>query len=128
MARRARMPSIWSARIPRSSAMPPPREIRMASQLRDVAFTDYASNPIAQAAAAELNKLTAYRGPRDSSGHVTTENLFHGVFPGEQVGPYISQFMITPTSFGQQPISQLMTTYTPGIDYMTDETTFFQVQ
>src|SRR5581483_1967886 len=30
--------------------------------------------------------------------------------------------------FGQQPISQLMTTYTPGIDYMTDETTFFQVQ
>ncbi|HZQ67777.1 MAG TPA: vanadium-dependent haloperoxidase [Terriglobales bacterium] len=99
-----------------------------ASQLRDVAFTDYASNPIAQAAAAELNKLTAYRGPRDSSGHVTTENLFRGVFPGEQVGPYISQFMITPTSFGQQPISQLMTTYTPGIDYMTDETTFFQVQ
>jgi hypothetical protein len=29
---------------------------------------------------------------------------------------------------GQQPISQLMMTYRPGIDYMTDTTTFLQVQ
>ena len=103
-------------------------EMMWASQLRDVAFTDYASNATAQAAAAELDKLTAYRGPRDSSGHVTPDTLIRGTFPGELIGPNISQFMITPTSFGQQPIDQLMTTYLPGIDYMTDTTSFLQVQ
>src|SRR5262249_50627304 len=46
-----------------------------ASMLRDVAFTDYAGNSTAQAAAAEMDKLVGYRGPRDSSGHVTTETL-----------------------------------------------------
>lgn len=102
-------------------------EMFWASQLRDVAFTDYASNATAQAAAAELDKLTAYRGPRDSTGHVTPDTLIRGVFPGELIGPNISQFMILPTSFGQQTIDQLMTTYLP-IDYMTDTTTFFQVQ
>lgn len=99
-----------------------------ASQLRDVAFTDYGSNATAQAAAAELDKQPAYKGPRDSTGHVTTDNLFRGVFPGETIGPYMSQFMILPTSFGQQPLDQLMTTFLPGIDYMTDTTSFFQVQ
>ena len=99
-----------------------------ASLLRDVAFTDYGSNATAQAAAAELDKLPGYRGPKDSTGHVTTDTLFRGVFPGELIGPYMSQLMITPTSFGQQPISQQMITYLPGIDYLTDTTTFFQVQ
>lgn len=99
-----------------------------ASLLRDVAFTDYAGNATAQAAAAELDKLPGYRGPRDSTGHVTTETLFRNVFPGELIGPYMSQFMIQPTNFGQQPIDQQMTTYLPGIDYMTDTTSFLQVQ
>jgi hypothetical protein len=40
----------------------------------------------------------------------------------------MSQFMITPTACGAQPLNQLMTTYLPGIDYMTDTTTFLQVQ
>jgi len=99
-----------------------------ASQLRDVAFTDYATNATAQAAAAELDKQPAYKGPRDASGHVTTDNLFRGSFAGETIGPYISQFMVQPTSFGQQPLDQLMTTYLPGIDYLTDTTSFLQVQ
>ncbi len=99
-----------------------------ASQLRDVAFTDYATSATAQAAAAELDKLPAYKGPRNSSGHVTTDNLFRGVFAGETVGPYMSQFMILPTAFGPQPLDQLMTTFLPGIDYMTDPTSFLQVQ
>ncbi|HKS76918.1 MAG TPA: vanadium-dependent haloperoxidase [Terriglobales bacterium] len=98
------------------------------SQLRDVAFTDYATNATAQAAAAELDKQPAYKGPRDSSGHVTTDNLFRGPFAGETIGPYMSQFMILPTNFGRQPLDQLMVTALPGIDYMTDTTSFFQVQ
>jgi len=99
-----------------------------ASLLRDVAFTDYATNATALAAAAELDTLPGYQGPRDSTGHVTTETLFRGIFPGELIGPYMSQFMILPTSFGQQALSQQMTTYLAGIDYMYDTTTFLQVQ
>jgi len=103
-------------------------EMYWASLLRDVAFTDYASNATAAAAAAELTTLRHYRGPKDSKGNVTPNLLFRGAFPGETIGPYMSQFMITPTSFGQQPIDQLMNTYLPGIDYMTDTASFLQVQ
>jgi hypothetical protein len=103
-------------------------EMYWASLLRDVAFTDYASNGTAIAAAAELTTLPGYRGPKNSQGSVTPDLLFRGTFPGETVGPYMSQLMITPTSFGQQPIDQLMNTYQQGVDYMTDTTTFLQVQ
>ena len=103
-------------------------EMYWASMLRDVAFTDYGTNATAQAAAAELTKTFGYRGPRDGNGNVTTDLLFRGNFPGETIGPYMSQLMITPTSFGQQPIDQLQNTYLPGIDFMTDTTTFLQVQ
>jgi len=103
-------------------------EMYWASLLRDVAFTDYSSNATAVAAAAELTAQSTYRGPRDSSGNVTPDLLFRGTFPGETIGPYMSQLMITPTSFGQQAMPQLMTTYQAGLDYMLDPTTFLQVQ
>ena len=103
-------------------------ELYWASLLRDVAFTDYATNATAIAAAAELTTMPAYGGPRDGNGKVTPDLLFRGAFPGDTTGPYISQFMITPTTCGAQPLNQLMTTYLPGIDYMTDTTTFLEVQ
>ena len=99
-----------------------------ASMLRDVAFTDYESNSTAAAAAAELGAQPDYRGPGDSNGNVTPDLLFRGNYPGETIGPYVSQLMITPTNLGQQPVDQLMMTYLPDINYMTDTTTFLQVQ
>ena len=54
--------------------------------------------------------------------------LFRGIFPGETLGPYISQFFITPTSFGAQPISQQMVSYLPNIDYMTNFSDWLTVQ
>jgi hypothetical protein len=103
-------------------------ELYWGSLLRDVAFIDYAGSATASAAAAELTSLPAYRGPRDTSGDVTPALLFRGGFAGDTIGPYVSQFMIAPTALGSQPMDQLMTTYLPGIDYMTDTTTFLQVQ
>lgn len=99
-----------------------------ASLLRDVPFAQYASNPVAIAAAAETSRIPVYQGPRDSSGQVTPDFLFRGAFPGETLGPYISQFFITPTSLGQQPISQQQLTYLPNIDYMTDFGSWLDVQ
>ena len=103
-------------------------ELYWASLLRDVAFTDYASSSVANAAAQELSTMPGYAGPRNGSGQVTPDLLFRGTFPGETVGPYISQFFITPTTCGAQAMSQQMTSYLTNVDYMTDATTFQQVQ
>ena len=89
-----------------------------ASLLRDVAFSDYKTNPLAAMAAAELSAMHTYLGPRTSTGQVTPNLLFRGIF-SKGLGPYLSQFLVTPTTLGVQPISQLATTYLPGIDYMT---------
>ena len=99
-----------------------------ASLLRDVAFTDYASSALACQAAAELGEQPTYRGPRNRSGQVTPHLLFRGAFPGETLGPYVSQFFITPAMFGAQPMSQRMATYLPNIDYGTDFATWLDIQ
>jgi hypothetical protein len=98
------------------------------SLLRDVSFSDYDSSALASMAAAELSALPGYLGPRDGHGHVTAGLLFRGGFPGEALGPYLSQFFVTPTSFGSQPISQQMITYLPNVDYMTTFSDWLTVQ
>jgi hypothetical protein len=99
-----------------------------ASLLRDVPFTRYASNPVAIEAAQETSGLPVYQGPKNGSGQVTPDLLFRGAFPGETLGPYISQFFTSPTSLGQQPISQQQTTYLADIDYMTSFSDWLTVQ
>jgi len=108
-------------------------ELYWASLLRDVAFTDYPANPVAIEAAKELSGLTSYKGPRDASHKVTPQLLFRGgladgSFPGETIGPYISQFLIKSTAMGSLPIDQKYMTLKRDVDYMTDPTTFQQVQ
>ena len=96
--------------------------------LRDVNFTAYASDPLAIQAAAELSAQSAYTGPRNIAGHVTPNLLFRGNFPGETLGPYISQFLLQPTFLGSQPIVQQQWTYLPGIDYATDFASWLAIQ
>jgi len=102
-------------------------ELYWCSLLRDVAFTDYATNHLAKDAAAELSTLASYAGPW-AGGSVTPELLFRGGFDGETVGPYISQLLLTPTFFGAAPFDQRYIAYRAGIDYMTDQTTWYEVQ
>jgi len=102
-------------------------ELYWASLLRDVPFTQYAANPLANQAAQEISGQPTYAGPR-RNGQVTADLLFRGGFPGETVGPYVSQFRITPTWLGQQPIGQQYLTHLPNTDYMTDPTSWFIVQ
>jgi hypothetical protein len=99
-----------------------------ASLLRDVAFHDYDSSPLAAWAAEELTGLPTYLGPRNSHGQVTTDLLFRGGFPGETLGPYLSQFFLRPAFFGAQPMSQQMVSYLPNIDYMTTFSDWLAVQ
>jgi membrane-associated phospholipid phosphatase len=99
-----------------------------AALLRDVAFADYGSSSLVAAAATELGGQATYLGPRDGTGQVSPNLLFRGAFPGESLGPYISQFFVTPTSFGAQPLSQQQATYLPDVDYMTTFSDWLAVQ
>ncbi len=91
---------------------------------RDVNFTQYGQEPLTQAAIAELNSLSAFRGSKP----VTPQTLFRGFTAGDVAGPYVSQFLLMPFSYGAVPVTQLLTTYAPGVDYMTDQASWLAVQ
>jgi hypothetical protein len=99
--------------------------------LRDVPFSNYATDPTAQAAAVELSKLADFRGPKENQ-KVTANTLFRGFTPGDVAGPYVSQFLIKPLQYGAIPIDQKINTYLPltsgGSDYMTTPASFLAVQ
>ncbi len=64
---------------------------------RDVPFHEYKRNDEIRDAAVELNSVDGYRGPGSevdaTSDGVHTGNVFRGIVPGAQTGPYVSQFL-----------------------------------
>jgi hypothetical protein len=91
---------------------------------RDVNFTQYGDEPLTKAAIAELNSVPSFHGPKP----VTPQNLFRGFTAGDVVGPYVSQFLLLPFNYGAVPVTHLLTTYAPGVDYMTDQASWLAVQ
>ncbi|HYW13436.1 MAG TPA: vanadium-dependent haloperoxidase [Longimicrobium sp.] len=57
---------------------------------RDVPFVDYATDPIIQQAVVSLNTEFPSHGGTVPG---TWQTVFRGIFPGEQKGPYVSQFL-----------------------------------
>jgi hypothetical protein len=96
--------------------------------LADVPFTEYATNSLVGQAVADLNNMSYFASSANNQCPypITRANLFRGQFvpgDGNVQGPYVSQFMIQPTYYGAQPLSQQYQTYLPvgggGTDYMT---------
>ncbi len=102
-------------------------ELYWMALVRDVPFTDYDTNPLTRAAAADLSRLSDFRGPT-AGGQVTPGTLFRGFTPGDLIGPYLSQFLLRPVPCGAQHINQLIRTVLPGIDYMTRYPAWLDVQ
>jgi hypothetical protein len=96
--------------------------------LRDVPFSQYASNPIANAAAADLTSYGNDFNGAKLGGSVTTGALFRGRTPGDLQGPFISQFFYQDCNFGANKLEQKIQTTLPGINYMTDFATWLAVQ
>lgn len=101
--------------------------------LRDVPFSEYGNNPIAQAAASDLTLFgDDFKGAKDANGRVTTNVLFRGLTPGDKAGPYLSQFFYQPCFFGANEVSQKIRTVRTiadgGADYMNDFTSWLAVQ
>jgi hypothetical protein len=107
------------------------------SLLADVPFTQYSTNLLVDAAVADMNNMSFLSSPANKQFPypVTAQNLFRGQFlpgDGNVLGPYISQFMVQPTFFGSQPLSQQHQTFLPvgggGTNYMTSVSEYQLVQ
>jgi hypothetical protein len=121
-------------------AMPPAPTFRSAEQasemvenywmsiLRDVWYGNYGSDMGVGSAIADLNNMSDFRAPK-SGGQVTLGTLFRGPTAGDLVGPYISQFLLTPFNYGSIRVEQKHRTGVAGVDYMKqvgDGSTDFQ--
>jgi hypothetical protein len=94
---------------------------------RDVPFAAYDTNPITVAAAADLNKLSVFRGPK-VNGAVTASTLFRGFTPGDLAGPYVSQFLLRAVPYGAQAVDQRILSVAPGLDYATSYDAWMNLQ
>jgi hypothetical protein len=59
---------------------------------------------------------------------LTSNNVFRGFTPGDQVGPYLSQFLLRDVPYGSQMIPAQIRTLLPGIDFMTTFHEWLRVQ
>jgi PAP2 superfamily len=109
---------------------PPPRfassqqaaelvELYWQALLRDVAFADYDSHPLARRAAEDLSRIPGFQGPRDDRGRVAPASLFRGTGSGCLTGPYLSQFLYKDIFLPPMWVPQKVRTAAPALDYMT---------
>ena len=118
-------------------------ELYWMAVLRDLPFVSYGSDAVAAAAINSLNTEFPQFG---GAAPVTAQNLFRGIYPGEQVGPYVSQFLLKGNqdrrkpagqgrnavdcfiSYGSRTIDQRLFPATAGADYLTDFPWWLDVQ
>ncbi len=84
---------------------------------RDVPFSAYGTSAVTQAAMADLNRLSAFHGPRNA-GKVDAGALFRGNVAGGLKGPYISQFFWQPVPVNSTMVQQLYRAGAAGVDYL----------
>jgi hypothetical protein len=110
---------------------------------RDVPFIYYDWDGVIGAAVSSLNAEFPQFG---GTVGVTTQNVFRGIFPGEQVGPYVSQFLLKGNvdtrkpaglgreatdgyiSYGSRVINQRLFPATAFQDYLIDFPWWLDVQ
>lgn len=102
-------------------------EVYWMALLRDVNFADYDTSPIIAQAAADISKLTDYRGPREG-GKVTPATIFRSNLIGNLEGPWVSQFLLKDFFFGANFFSQKMRTTAADTAHMTSYSDWLDVQ
>ncbi len=103
-------------------------ELYWMALLRDTPFITWGSDPTIAAAAAEMTTHEAdFYGPT-VNGTVTPGTLFRGCTPGDNVGPYISQFLLRDIPYGSLTISQQQRTAVAQKDYLRDKTSWLAAQ
>jgi PAP2 superfamily len=114
------------------SVSPPPRfnsealagevtELYWRALTRDIPYSQYGNEQLTQAAIEDLNCFSSYQG-------INAESLFRGQSPGDQTGPYVSQFLLQPYTVGSTPVRQLYRTPVAGDDHMTAYQSWLDIQ
>ena len=91
---------------------------------RDVPYRRYGQEPITAAAIADLRRFADHQG-------LDARTLFRATdpqLPGVSSGPYISQFLLQPYTFGSTPIAQHNRTTVAGSDHLTSYPAWLAVQ
>jgi hypothetical protein len=96
-------------------------EVYWQALTRDVPFSQYGNEPLTDASINDLKKLKDFE-------HTTAANLFRGGFPGEQTGPYVSQFLWKPFRYGAMSIEQIYRVTAANIDHLTSYQSWLAVQ
>jgi hypothetical protein len=102
-------------------------EVYWLALTRDIAFDRYESDPLIEAALADLNQLSVSVGPTEA-GQVTPGTLFRGITPGDLAGPYVSQFLWRPIPYGMATIEQRYLMPAAGEDFGTDYAAWLALQ
>lgn len=103
-------------------------ELYWMSISRDVAFIDYTTDPIIQAATADLTNYADFRVPKSPGGAVTPDTLYRENIPGCLNGYYLSQFFLRDVPYGAQQLSGKIRPLPAGKDYMSTEMNWLAVQ
>lgn len=99
-------------------------EVAWMAVLRDIPFDQYGVDVLSMQAIADLNSLPDYNGGTP----VTGQNLFRGVEPGCDQGPFLSQFFYLPIDYGANTVKMKVTPYSPGVDFMTTFSEYLNIQ
>ena len=104
-----------------------------AALLRDTQVEEYVNSSLAAQAAADLNNMSYISSSANTiyPSPVTPQNLFRGrgfAGDGNVHGPYLSQLLLQPTFYGAQPLSQMLQTFLPAQDFLTDPTEYQRVE
>ena len=103
-------------------------ELYWMALLRDVPFSDFPYNPLVTAAVQDLSLLDEAAAINPGLGPLTPDTLFRGITPGDQMGPFVSQFLLLDIPYGSLTIGQRQRTVIPGRDYLTRYENWLAVQ
>ncbi|HEX6750699.1 MAG TPA: vanadium-dependent haloperoxidase [Longimicrobium sp.] len=110
---------------------------------RDIPFINYGTDATINSATGSLN---GEFGEFGGTTPVTAQNIFRGIYPGEQIGPYVSQYLLKGNvdtrkpagqgrnavdgfiSYGSRTIDQRLFPATANVDYLTTFTPWLDVQ
>jgi hypothetical protein len=99
---------------------------------RDVPFIQYLFNTDVENAATDLNThfKPYYHGPLDGNGNISARVYSRGILPGDEKGPYLSQFFLHDIPYGAQTISARINSpaVTKDNNFMTDANEWRMIQ
>lgn len=120
------MPAVHSLASRRQAAEA--GEVYWMAATRDVRFDRWDTDPLTVAAAEDMSTFSDFTGPK-AGGQVTPQTLFRGLTPGDNIGPYVSQFLFLDVPYGTSGVLQQVARFpVRGDDFMFNYNNWLGIQ